>query len=212
MKQVTLKGTPRTDLGKTATNQLRKSDMVPCVIYGGEDNVHFQAHINDFKKIVYTPDFRKVVIEVDGKSYECLTREIQFHPLTDKITHIDFYQLQKGKKIVVNIPITITGFARGVKAGGKLETKLKEVKVRTLVEHLTDEIVLDVTKLSIGKSLKVKDLPKGEWEVLTSPSIPVVSVVVPRAMKSQMAGGVEEDETAEDASAETPATEETAAE
>lgn len=211
MNTITLKGTSRKDTGKKATADLRNEGFIPCNLYGGKENVNFFAPYNEFNKLVYTPDFFKVEIEVDGNKHEALIREVQFHPVTDKITHIDFLELIPGKTVTADIPVETTGLAKGVKNGGKLILKTRKIRVKSTPENLVDLIKVDVTKLSLGKSIKVAAIKADGFEILTSPSIPVASVIVPRAMRSAGASVADDDEDDEEATEEAAA-EETSAE
>ncbi len=189
MKSIAITGNLRNDLGKKSTKAVRRSGLVPCVIYGGENNVHFTAESKGFKHLVYTPDFKTAEISVDGSNYKCIVKSIQFHPVSDEIQHIDFLELVDGNKMKVEIPVRFQGVAPGTRSGGKLTQKLRRVKVKTTPEYLTDELFIDVTALELGQSVKVKDIQLGEgMELETSPGIPVASVEVPRALRSAMDG------------------------
>jgi len=192
MKTVTVEGNVRTDLGKKATLILRREGGVPCVLYGGEENVHFSAPAKAFKNIVYTPDFNLVNVEVDGKSHRAVMQDLQFHPVTDKLLHIDFMALTDGRAITTSLPIVFEGLAEGVKAGGKLLPKERRLKVKTLPENLIGELKVDVTNLTLGKSVKVGDLSYENIEILNNPNIPIASVEIPRALKSAQAEDEEE--------------------
>lgn len=189
MKSLTLEGTKRTDLGKKESNKLRREGNIPCNLYGGSENVSFYAPYNAFQHIVYNPDFFTVKISVDGKEHNTIIKEIQFHPVSDRITHIDFLELVNGKVITADIPVELTGLAEGVKAGGKLVQKIRKVKVKVTPEHLVEKIQLNVEDLKLGKSIKVKDIPADNMEILNAPSIPVATVDIPRALKGAAAEG-----------------------
>lgn len=184
MKTVNLKGTKRSDLGTNAAKQLRRDGHIPCVVYGGEENVHFFASMKELKGLVYTPEFSKVVVEVDGNTYETIIKDFQFEPVTDKLIHLDFQQLIAGRKVKTEIPIILEGTPAGVKEGGKLIQKMRRMKVKGLPKDLLDAVVIDVTSLELGKSARVSDAEVGDLEVMHSPSIPVASVEIPRAVKS----------------------------
>lgn len=185
MESVKLTGSLRNGLGKKASTLLRRNEEVPCVIYGGSENVYFHAHQNAFKKAIYTDQFVKVIIDLGGKSYETIVKDAQFHPLSDKITHIDFLQLVPGKKVTVEIPVRVHGFSKGVQAGGKLMIATKKIKIKSSVENLVDHIDIDVTELEMGKSIKVKELSIANVEIVTPGNIPVVSVTIPRAARQE---------------------------
>ena len=200
MKSIEIAGNLRTDLGKKYAKNARREGIVPCVIYGGENNVHFSAHHSAFKKLVYTPDFHLADIKVGNDNFQCILKDIQFHPVTDEIVHIDFLQLVEGKKLNVEIPVRFQGVAPGTKSGGKLVQKLRRVKVKTLPKDLLEEVFVDVTSLDLGQSIKVRDIALGEdMELMTSPGIPVASVEVPRALRSAQAGegGIDDGEDVE---------------
>ena len=189
MKSIAITGNKRTDLGKKASKAVRIEGNVPCVIYGGENVVHFSAETKSFKDLVYTPDFKTAQVSVDGNDYNCIVKSIQFHPVTDEIQHVDFLELINGAKMKVEIPIRFKGVAPGTRAGGKLTQKLRRVKVKTTPEHLLDELFVDVAKLQLGQSVKVRDIILGEgMELETSSGIPVASVEVPRALRSAQQG------------------------
>jgi len=195
MKSIAITGNSRQDLGKKSTKAVRREGNVPCVIYGAGNNVHFTAESKSFKHLIYTPDFKLAEIGVDGNTYKCIIKAIQFHPVTDAIMHIDFLQLVDGNPMKVEIPVRFKGIAPGTKAGGKLTQKLRKVKVKTTPEHLKEELFVDVTSLALGQSVKVKDIELGEgMELETSAGIPVASVEVPRALRSAQADSGEEGE------------------
>jgi large subunit ribosomal protein L25 len=185
MESVAIKGNVRSDFGTKAAKLARKENVVPCVIYGGENIVHFSAPVLGFKKLIYTPDFKLVEIEIDGKTYKCILKDMQFHPVTDNLLHMDFLELVDGQSLKVDIPIHIKGLAQGVKTGGQLYQKLRTVKIKTTPEYLVDELLVDVSELELGQSIRVRDIEMGEgMEMMTTPGIPVASVEVPRALRS----------------------------
>ncbi len=195
MKSIVLEGTLRTETGKKAANHLRKTGEVLCNLYGGKENVMFSAPYNSFNPIVYSPDFYQVEVKLDGKSYTALVKDVQFHPVTDKIQHIDFLELIPGKTVVAEIPIVLVGQAAGVKAGGKLVQKLRKLKVKSTPENLLDKVEVNVEKLQLGKSIKVRNISEANFEILNPLAVPVASVDVPRALRGSFkAGGNDEEE------------------
>ncbi len=184
MKTVTIKAEPRHEVGTKTAKELRKAGMVPGEIYGGDENVHFAVHANDLNPVVYTGDFFKVDLEVEGKTYTTIVKDLQFHPVTDDVLHVDFQQLFEGRRVKTSIPIHLEGNAPGVREGGILQHKLLRVNVRVKPEYMVEYIPLDITSLDLGESLKVKDLQSSNIEILDSPSIPVASVISPRALRS----------------------------
>ncbi|MGB1315806.1 MAG: 50S ribosomal protein L25 [Chitinophagales bacterium] len=198
MKTISLEGEKRQAAGKKAAKLVRKENLVPCVMYGGAENVSFKVKYNDLLKIVFTNEFLKVNVNVDGKSVDALVKDIDFHPVTDKILHVDFQELVPGKIVKTEIPVKLTGRAVGVATGGVLELNLRKLAVKATPEQLVEFIELDVTPLELGKSIKVKDL-KTELTVLTPGGNPIARVIVPRAMRSAAtkAAGEEEGEAEE---------------
>lgn len=197
MNTITIEAQERQDLGRKSTNALRNEGQVPCVLYGGENNVHFFAPSKSFKPVVYTPDFNVVELAVAGKSYKCVLKDLQFHPVSDALMHLDFIELVDDKKVTVDLPLRFEGLAAGVKAGGKLLAQMRKLKVKALPKDLVSEIKVDVTDLELGKSMKVRELELGDLEVMTSVQTPIVSIEIPRSLRSKQsteeAGGTEEE-------------------
>ncbi|MEO6704633.1 MAG: 50S ribosomal protein L25 [Ginsengibacter sp.] len=185
MKTITIEGQIRTEFGKTATRQLRSEEKVPAVIYGGAKEINFSAPAAAFKNIVYTPDFMLAEVKVDGNTYKCVLKDIQFDKVSDLLIHVDFLELVGNKKVTVNIPLKFTGAPAGVKEGGKLAIKMKSLKVKTLPEHLSENIELDITDLKLNENLRVQDVHAPNMEILNSPRIPVASVTMTRQLKQE---------------------------
>ncbi len=176
MKTIEIRGTVRTGLGKKNSKQTRKEGNVPCVIYGKEQNIHFHAHENSFKNLVYTPNAYIVNLDLDGSKHELVLQDIQFHPVTDRITHIDFIEIDEKKPIVIGLPIKVIGDSVGVKAGGKLRIKKRSLKVRGLASNIPDFLPIDITNLKIHHSIKIGDLSYEKIE-LTEPKITTVLTI-----------------------------------
>jgi large subunit ribosomal protein L25 len=176
MKSFELTGTKREDLTKQGTKKLRDADMVPCVLYGGAENVHFSAPVLDFRGLVYTPEVFMVNIHVNGKMHQAIMQEIQFHPVSDKLMHIDFVEINPGKPVVIQIPVKINGTSDGQRQGGKLVTKVRKLKVKALANHLPDAIDVDIQSLQIGQSIRVGDLKHEGVEFLDSANNVIVGV------------------------------------
>jgi large subunit ribosomal protein L25 len=187
MKTITIEGQLRTEIGKKATRQLRSQGLVPGVIYGGAQEVSFAAPVLAFKSIVYTPDFQLANITVDGKSYQCILKDIQFDRVTDELAHVDFLELVENKSVIATIPIKFTGTSTGVKDGGKLITKMKALKVKTLPKYLKENIEVDITNLELNGNIRVEDVKEANYEILNSPRIPIASVVMTRQLKQEEA-------------------------
>jgi large subunit ribosomal protein L25 len=201
MKTLEIKGSLRQDLGKKGSRDLRKQGLVPCVMYGGEKNLHFSAHENQFKKLVYTPDVFLVKLEVDGQVFDAVMQDIQFHPVTDSILHIDFVQVFQDRKVTVNLPVRLTGSSVGIRAGGKLRQRRRYLKVNGLIKDMPDRLEIDMTDLDIGDSLKIGDLGYDHLEILDPPRAMVVGVVSSRLVAKGLREAVPEEaeEVAEEA-------------
>jgi large subunit ribosomal protein L25 len=187
MKTITIEGQLRTATGKSAARQLRSQGMVPGVIYGGAQEVNFAAKSLALKPFIYTPDFQKVEMQVDGKSYTCILKDLQFDKVTDALTHVDLLELVEGKKVTATIPLKFTGAAAGVKAGGKLELRLKAVKVKCLPKDLRENIEVDLTHLELNQNIRVQDIKADNLEIMNSPRIPMASVTMTRQLKQEEA-------------------------
>jgi large subunit ribosomal protein L25 len=187
MKTITIEGQLRTETGKKATRQLRSQELVPGVIYGGAQEINFSAPAKDFKNLVYTAQFQLAEIKIDGQSYTCIMKDLQFDKVSDLLNHVDFLQLVEGKEVVASIPIKFTGAAIGVKNGGKLVTKMKALKVKTEPKYLTENIEVDITNLDINGNIRVEDVNLPNYEILNSPRIPIASVVTTRQLRQEEA-------------------------
>lgn len=183
MKQVTIEGQLRSEFGKKVSRHIRSEGKVPCVIYGGSSNVHFTTTHKQLKGIVYTPEFKLANIQVDGKSYSCILKALQFDKITDEVTHIDFLELVPGKRLNANVPLRFVGQSVGVKEGGRFVVKMSTINLRTTPEHLKEAIDVDITNLEIGKNLRIEDIQLENTEILHNKRIPVAAVVTTRALK-----------------------------
>jgi len=181
MRTVSMSGSLRENVGKKDAKKLRKQGLVPSVIYGGKEQVHIAVPASDFRHLVFSPDIAFVKIDVDGKEYNAILQDIQYHPVTDNIMHADFLELVDGKPIVMGVPVKTTGVAPGVLAGGKLTIKIRKLKVKALPEHMPEAVTLDISKLQIGGGIQVKDVEVENGSLLDAPNAQVVSVRVTRA-------------------------------
>ncbi len=207
MKTIAISAKKRTELGKKFTRDLRKTDHVPCVMYGGAEVLHFHAHENDFRHIVYTPDAFIVEIDIDGQKHKAVMQELQFHPVSDKLNHIDFVEVFDDKPVTVNIPIALVGAAIGLKDGGKARQRRRVLKVRGLVKYLPDTLKIDITDVAIGDVIKIGDLSYDNLEILDPSQSMIFAVVSSRISKGMEMGEAEAEaeeaaEAAEIASAE----------
>ena len=189
MKSITINGSQRESVGKKATKALRNAGQVPCVLYGGDQNVHFSAPELAFSKLVYTPNAHTVVIALDnGDTYDAVLQDIQFHPVTDRILHVDFYRLFEDKEIAMDIPVHIIGTSRGVLNGGVLRRNRRKLRVKALPKNLPDFLEADITPLKIGSKLYVTALEGEGYSLLHADNTVVVQV------KTARTAIVEEDE------------------
>lgn len=189
MKSIAIAGSLRDNAKKQTTKQLRNQDIVPCVLYGGKEQVHFAAPAASFKKLVYTPEVLSVDLTIDGKPYTAIMQDIQLHPVSEKIMHIDFLELIKDKAVTIDIPVKITGSAPGVKQGGKLLTKVRKLKIKALPGDLPDNIEIKIDALEIGKSIRVGDIKMKNVEILDSATNIITSVVTTRQVAAEPAPG-----------------------
>jgi large subunit ribosomal protein L25 len=187
MKTVTIEGQLRTETGKKVTRRLRSQGLVPGVIYGGAREINFAAPVLAFKSLLYTPDFQLAEINVDGSSYRCILKDVQLNKVSDELAHLDFLQLVEEKKLIATIPIKFTGIPAGVKGGGKLETKMKTLRVKTYPKYLRENIEVDLTNLELNENIRVEDVKDENLEILNSPRIPIASVVMTRLLKQEEA-------------------------
>jgi large subunit ribosomal protein L25 len=182
MKSITIKGSERESVGKAATRAARNAGMVPCVLYGGDQPVHFTAEDLAFKGLVYTPNVHTVVIDLDGgKQYNAILQDIQFHPVSDKILHIDFYQLKDDKEITMDVPVKITGTSPGVLGGGVLRLNQRKLKVRALPANLPDYVEANISELEMGNKLYVTKIETNNFKILNPENTVVVQVRISRA-------------------------------
>src|ERR1044071_127253 len=180
MKTITIEGQLRTEFGKTATRHIRSQELVPGVIYGGAQEINFKAPAAAFKALVYTPNFQQAEVKLDGKSYQCILKDLQFDKVNDSLIHVDLLELVEGKKVVATIPLKFTGVAKGVKDGGKLNIKMKSLKVKTYPKYLREQIEVNVDNLELNGNIRVEDVKIDNYEILNSPRIPIASVTLTR--------------------------------
>ena len=181
MKSITIKGSQRESVGKVATKALRNAGKVPCVLYGGDKPVHFSADEIAFKDLVYTPNAYTAVIELeDGQKFDAVLQDIQFHPVTDNILHIDFYQLFEDKPITMKIPVRLEGNSPGVRNGGRLLFRKRKLSIRALPDLLPDFITIDISKLRIGQTIAVETILNDDYTFLHPDSTAIVQVKASR--------------------------------
>ena len=194
MKSIEINGSLRAETGKKATRELRKNDSVPCVLYGinkGENGnqvaTHFTVTNDGLRKLVYTPHIYVVDLNIDGKITTAIMKDIQFHPVTDKILHVDFLQIDESNPIVMEVPVKLEGLAEGVKAGGKLALQVRKLRVKALYNLIPEKLIIDVTSLGLGKTIKVGDLKFEGLQLLNAKEAVVCGVKLTRAARGAQA-------------------------
>lgn len=188
MQSVVIEGQPREGLGRKASVLLRREGNIPCVVYAGAENLHFYAPVSAFRHLIYTPEFKVAEIHVGGKKLRAIVKELQFHPVSDALLHVDFLELVPNQPLIAEVPLRIVGNSTGVKKGGKLVQKVRKLKIKTVPENLVDAIEMDITELDLGKSMRVRDLNAIEGiEFMNNGSIPVVTIEITRSLRSAAA-------------------------
>lgn len=188
MKSIEVKGTVRTIAERSseqarALKAIRKNNGVPCVLYGGSENVHFVVPVEGLRKLVYTPHIYVVDLDIDGKKVNAIMKDIQFHPVTDSILHVDFYQIDETKPIVMEVPVQLEGLAEGVKAGGKLALQMRKLKVKAFYNLIPERLIINVSHLGLGKTVKVGELNFENLELLNAKDAVVCAVKMTRAAR-----------------------------
>lgn len=187
MKTITIKGQLRTGFGKAATRELRSQEQVPGVIYGGAQEINFSAPAAAFRPLVYTPNFQFAEVELDGKVYKCILKDLQFDKVSDQLIHVDLMELVEDKKVIATIPLKFTGTSKGVKDGGKFIGKINSLKVKTYPKYLKEQIEVVIDDLELNGNIRVEDIKEANYEILNSPRIPIASVVLTRQLKQEEA-------------------------
>ena len=185
MKTVEIIGYKRANLGKKDSKQLRVDGNVPCVLYGGEEQVHFYSPMILFREIVYTPDAHMVDLNIEGEIYRCILQDIQFHPVSEVILHADFLQLHEGKPVKMDIPIHLIGKSPGVDKGGTLMHKRRNLRIQALPKNMPDYVEVDISALDFNKAVKVGEIEEKEFTILDAPQLSIAVVEVPRALKGK---------------------------
>lgn len=194
MKSIQIQGSARTETGKKATRDLRRNDSVPCVLYGSQKDengkqiaTHFSVTVDGLRKLVYTPHIYVVDLNIDGKIVNAIMKDIQFHPVTDAILHVDFYQIDENNPIVMEVPVQLEGLAEGVKAGGKLVLQMRKLKVKALYNVIPERMVINVSSLGLGKTIKVGELSYEGLEIQNAKDAVVCAVKLTRAARGAQA-------------------------
>ncbi|WP_066630433.1 50S ribosomal protein L25/general stress protein Ctc [Labilibacter marinus] len=190
MKKIELKGSKRTEIGKKATKELRKEDKVPGVLYGGEEVKHFVIEEKQLKALVYTPNVYIISLDIEGDKVEAILQDIQYHPVSDRILHLDLLQIADDKPVIIEIPVALNGFAEGVRAGGQLSLEQRKLRVKALPVNLPDTLDINIDHLKLGDSVQVGGLAFDNIELLNAKNSVVAAVKLTRAARAaQGAGG-----------------------
>lgn len=192
MRTLEIIGYKRANLGKTESKKLREQGYAPCVLYGGKEQVAFYSPMILFRDLIYTPEPAFVKLNVEGDEYTCIVQDAQFHPVNEMIIHVDFLELNDERQITMNIPVKFVGNSIGAQKGGKVVPRLRALKVKALPKEMPSAIEVDITALDLGKSIKIKELGEQNYTILNAVSNPIVSVEIPRALKSQMVEAAKE--------------------
>ncbi|MFA0960750.1 50S ribosomal protein L25/general stress protein Ctc [Roseivirga sp. BDSF3-8] len=194
MKTIEIIGYKRANLGKSESKRLREEGMVPCVVYGDGEQEHFYSPAILFRDLIYTPEARFVKLNVEGKEYDCIMQDNQFHPVSESILHVDFLKLKEDRPVKMNIPVKLKGNAPGIVKGGKMQLKVRHLRVKALPKDMPEHIEVDVSKLDLGKSVKVGEIKQENYEIQNNNSVSIATVIIPRALR-----GKKTDEEGEDA-------------
>ncbi|MDR1668113.1 MAG: 50S ribosomal protein L25/general stress protein Ctc [Bacteroidales bacterium] len=181
MESFELKAALRKETGKKSSKKIREQDIVPCVLYGGKENIHISVSESDFRGLIYTPAVFVVNLDIEGEKHQALMKETQFHPVTDKLLHADFYEISADKPVVVKIPVKITGSSIGVREGGKLVLENRRIAVKGLYKDIPNEIEINVTELGIGKTIRAGEITAKNFEIVSPKETRIVAVRSTRA-------------------------------
>lgn len=183
-----MSGSLRESVGKKDAKKNRRSGLVPCVLYGGKEQLHFTLEEKAFNQVIFTPDVFIVKLDINGNTYDSILQDVQYHPVTDHVLHVDFLELQPGKPISVALPIHMKGVSQGVLQGGKLMQKKRKLKVHGLVEHIPESIDVDITNLNVGQSLRVEDISLPNLQLMDAPRDMVATIASTRASTATVPG------------------------
>jgi large subunit ribosomal protein L25 len=189
MKTFQLEGSKRESTGKKTAKTYRKESLIPCVLYGGEEGINFIVEKEGIRKLIYTPEVYIVHLTIDQKEYSAILKEIQFHPVTDALLHVDFFQIREDKPVVIEIPVALEGLAEGVKAGGKLSLEMRKLKVKGLYPNFPEKLVVNIENLGLGKTIQVGQLAFDSLEILNAKDNVVAAVKLTRAARGLASKG-----------------------
>lgn len=194
MKTFELKGSPRADFGKKASKNVRKNGQVPCVLYGGEENLHFQVKKERLTALLFTPEVYIIKLSIADKEFLSILQDVQFHPVSDEPLHLDFLQIFDDKPIIIEVPVKLNGLAAGVKAGGKLSLDMRKLKVKALYKHLPDALNIDINNLELGNTIQIGDLQFDNIELMNTKNAVVCAVKLTRVARGLAAATASEEE------------------
>ena len=188
MTSIEIQGSVRNEFGKQGSRNDRNNGHVPAVMYGGNEVLHFTVTPAGVRHLIYSPDFKIADLDIDGKHYKAILKQVQFHPVSEQILHIDFLRLVDKTPVKIEVPLRFKGTSPGVKVGGKLIQQVRKIKIKTTPEHIVDELKADISSLDLGQALRVRDIivPKGV-EIINNPATPVALIEIPRALKAAAA-------------------------
>ena len=181
MESIAIKASLRKETGKKSSKAIRAQEGIPCVLYGGKENVHFLVVESNFRQLIFTPNVYIVNIDIDGNNHQAIIKDLQFHPVTDKLLHADFYEISDEKPITVEIPVKLTGSSVGVREGGKLMMDKRKVKVKGFSKDIPAEIEINITTLGVGKSIRAGEIQTDKFTIVLDKETPIVSVRTTRA-------------------------------
>lgn len=185
MEKIKISGQAREGLGKKFAKSVRNEGNIPCVLYSSKENIHFSVKPLEVRDLIFTPAFRTAEVELNGNTHPCIVKDVQWHPVTDEILHIDFLELEPKRPVKVDLPVAFHGVSPGVKGGGKLQKNLQKVRVKTTPESMVDLLHLDISNLELGHAVRVRDIKPVEGvEIMTAGATPVATVEIPRALRS----------------------------
>jgi|688.fasta_scaffold546968_1 large subunit ribosomal protein L25 len=187
MKTLELKGKKRENIGKRGSKDLRIAEMIPCIIYGGASPVHFSAELAELKNFIYSPEVYFANIDIDGTTYKGVMKEVQFHPVTDDLHHVDFFEVKEDKKVKISLPVKVVGNSIGVRSGGRLAINVRKLEVEALPKDLPDFIEIDISNINIGDKVRIADMKLNGVTFLDAANVVVAAVTVTRNSKSAAA-------------------------
>lgn len=207
MKKVSLSGSPRENVGKKDAKRVRREGNIPCVIYGGEKQIHFAVEELAFDNLIFTPDVYEIDLSIDGKEFKAILQDVQYHPVTDKVLHADFLEVIEGKPVIVGVPVHLIGNSVGVMRGGKMIQKMHKLRVKGLINDIPEFVEVDITKVNIGGSVKIREIELDKLSILDPVNSVIMRVKAARTMEAETEDEDEDEdgEGGDDAPAETPA-------